>query len=242
MMPSQFKLKNIVLWGRSGSEYQAMFNLTPQDLEGTILDCGGGPSSFNAEMTQKHYKVVSCDPIYQFNASTIASRIQETYPIILQGLRDRADRFLWQDIETPEQLGEVRLAAMQQFLADFPTGKQQNRYLVAQLPQLPFKDAQFSLALCSHLLFTYTEQLSFDCHRDALLEMLRVAPEVRVFPLVENFSGETSAHLQPLIQQLRERGYDTKIEAVNYEFQRGGNQMLRIGARPTTASTAALVG
>ncbi|MFP4006674.1 MAG: SAM-dependent methyltransferase, partial [Spirulinaceae cyanobacterium] len=201
-MTSQFKLENIVPWGRSFSEYQAMFSLTPADLSGTILDCGGGPSSFNAEMTRKQHNVVSCDPIYQFSASEIESRIQATYPVILQGLRDRADRFVWQDIKTPEQLGEVRLAAMQQFLADFPTGKPQNRYPVAQLPQLPFADATFSLALCSHLLFTYSEQLSLDFHRDAILEMLRVAKEVRVFPLVENFSGETSAYVQPLTQQL----------------------------------------
>jgi hypothetical protein len=227
-MSSQFKLENIVPWGRSFTEYQAMFGLTPADLSGTILDCGGGPSSFNAEMTRKHHQIISCDPIYQFNASEIETRIQETYPVILQGLRDRADRFVWQDIKSPEQLGEVRLAAMQQFLADFPTGKQQNRYQVAQLPQLPFEDAHFSLALCSHLLFTYSEQLSLDFHRDAILEMLRVAKEVRVFPLVENFSGETSAYLQPLTAQLSARGYKVEIERVNYEFQRGGNQMLRI--------------
>ncbi len=229
-MTSQFKLENIVPWGRSFAEYQAMFGLTAEDLSGTILDCGGGPSSFNAEMTQRNHQVISCDPIYQFSASEIESRIQATYPVILQGLRDRADRFVWQDIKTPEQLGEVRLAAMQQFLADFPTGKQQSRYQVAQLPQLPFKDAQFSLALCSHLLFTYSEQLSLDFHRDAILEMLRLAPEVRVFPLVENFSGETSPYLQPLMQQLSARGYQVKIEQVDYEFQREGNQMLRICA------------
>lgn len=227
-MSSQFKLENIVPWGRSFTEYQAMFGLTSADLSGTILDCGGGPSSFNAEMTQRNHHVISCDPIYQFSASEIESRIQETYPVILQGLRDRRDRFVWQDIKNPEQLGEVRLAAMQQFLADFPTGKQQNRYQVAQLPQLPFEDAQFSLALCSHLLFTYSEQLSLDFHREAILEMLRVAKEVRVFPLVENFSGEISAYLQPLCQQIEAEGYKVTIKPVNYEFQKGGNQMLQL--------------
>lgn len=227
-MSSQFKLENIVPWGRSFTEYQVMFGLTSADLSGTILDCGGGPSSFNAEMTQRNHQVISCDPIYQFSASEIESRIQETYPVILQGLRDRRDRFVWQDIKTPEQLGEVRLAAMQQFLADFPTGKQQNRYQVAQLPQLPFEDAQFSLALCSHLLFTYSEQLSLDFHREAILEMLRVAKEVRVFPLVENFSGEISAYLQPLCQHIKAKGYKVTIKPVNYEFQKGGNQMLQL--------------
>jgi hypothetical protein len=223
-----FKLENVVPWGRSLTEYRAMFNLTPVDFQGVILDCGGGPSSFNAEVTSKGHRVISGDPIYQFSAQEIEQRIQETYPVILAGLRDRADRFVWDEIETPEELGEVRNLAMQQFLADFPTGKQQGRYLVAQLPALAFNDAQFSLALCSHLLFTYSEQFSLDFHREAILEMLRVAEEVRVFPVVENFSGETSPFLNPVCEQLRENGYAVELERVNYEFQRGGNQMLRV--------------
>jgi len=59
-----FKLENVIPWGRSLEEYIRMFALTPEDLRCSILDCAGGPASFNVEMTRKGYKVVSCDPVY----------------------------------------------------------------------------------------------------------------------------------------------------------------------------------
>ena len=51
------------------------------------------------------------------------------------------------------------------------------------MPDLPFDDGAFDLALSSHLLFLYSEQFDLGFHVRALEEMLRVAAEVRVFPL-----------------------------------------------------------
>ncbi len=45
------KLENVVPWGRSLAEYQAMFALSEEELQKRILGCGDGPASFNAEMT-----------------------------------------------------------------------------------------------------------------------------------------------------------------------------------------------
>ncbi|HEY9806957.1 MAG TPA: hypothetical protein V6D04_10325, partial [Candidatus Obscuribacterales bacterium] len=152
------KLETIVPWGRSLNEYIAMFNLTPADLNCRILDCGGGPASFNDEMARQGYAVTSCDPIYQFTADEISQRIQETYPKIINGVTASQDSYVWDAIASPEQLGEVRMAAMNQFLEDFSAGLQAGRYHVAELPHLPFDNQQFDLALCSHLLFTYSDQ------------------------------------------------------------------------------------
>ena len=66
------KLENVIPWGRSLEEYVRMFNLTPEDLKLAILDCAGGPASFNAEMTGQGYNVISCDPVYHFTADEIA--------------------------------------------------------------------------------------------------------------------------------------------------------------------------
>ena len=60
------KLENVVPWGRCFEEYVKMFDLTSDELKLNIVDCGGGPSSFNVEMTKLDGKVISCDPIYQF--------------------------------------------------------------------------------------------------------------------------------------------------------------------------------
>jgi hypothetical protein len=221
------KLEQIVPWGRSLAEYCQMFNLTSTELAKQILDCGGGPSSFTAELTQQGAKVVSCDPIYQFSVEQIEQRIQATYPLIVEGLAANLDSYIWQEISSPVELGEIRLKAMRQFLADFPSGLNDGRYQEAALPQLPFGDRQFDLALCSHLLFTYSDQLSPEFHLAAIQELCRVATEVRIFPLLTT-SGEASPALPSLLHDLTERGYRAHIVSVNYEFQKGANQMLQI--------------
>lgn len=223
-----FKLENVVPWGRSMQEYVRMFDLTPDELKLSILDCGGGPASFNVEMTRLGYKVISCDPIYQFTTDEIHQRIQDTYQTIIDGVRATKDNNVWQDIQSPEQLGQIRMAAMRQFLDDFLLGVSEGRYLTDELPVLSFKTGQFDLALCSHLLFTYSEQLGAEFHLNSILEMCRVAKEVRIFPLLLSFSGETSPLLQPIMDELQKRGYKVEIKQVPYEFQKGGNKMLRI--------------
>ena len=180
---SALKLENVVPFGRSKTEYRAMFGLTDGDLSGSILDCAGGPSSFNAELTGQNGSVVSCDPIYRFSAEDISKRVEETYTGVLQNVRENADAFVWTYAGSPEQHAEVRMIAMRRFLEDFPEGFEEGRYVEAGLPDLPFGVDSFDLALCSHFLFTYSSQLSEEFHLASILEMFRVAREVRVFPL-----------------------------------------------------------
>jgi hypothetical protein len=40
--------------------------------------------------------------------------------------------------------------------------------------------------------------------------------------------GELSPHVEPVIDALLERGHRAERQRVNYEFQRGGNEMLRV--------------
>lgn len=221
------KLESVVPWGRSLAEYIDMFSLSHADLQRQILDCAGGPASFNAEMTNRGYSVISCDPVYQFSVSEIEQRIQATYAPIVEGVRANCDRYVWQTIQSPDQLGEIRLRAMRRFLADFQAGFQSGRYVVDQLPTLSFRPGQFDLALCGHLLFTYSNQLSADFHLSAIQELCRVANEVRIFPILD-ISGEASPILPIVLEKLPQQGYQLEIKPVPYEFQRGGNQLLRI--------------
>ena len=223
-----FKLENVVPWGRSMQEYVRMFDLKPDDLKLNILDCGSGPASFNAEMTQQGYNVISCDPIYQFTAAEIARRVQETYQTIIDGTKIHYDRFVWQDIQSPEELGKIRIAAMNKFIADFPVGLQQGRYVMDELPHLSFQVRQFDLALCSHFLFTYSDNLSLDFHIAAISEMCRVAKEIRIFPLLVQFSGEISPWLQPVIDEMKKQGCEVEIRQVAYQFQKGGDRLLTV--------------
>jgi hypothetical protein len=222
-----FALSEVVPWGRSFDEYQRMFALSDADLGSTIVGCGDGPASFNAEATRRGVHVTSCDPIYRFDASELRRRIDETTEQIIEQTRRNAHEFVWTNIRSIDELRDVRLAAMQLFLDDFADGKAAGRYVDAALPVLPFPDASFDLALSSHFLFLYTTQLGEAAHRDAIREMCRVAREVRIFPLLA-LGGAPSTLVQPIITDLRASGFEVQIERVPYEFQRGGNQMMRI--------------
>ncbi|MDP9454496.1 MAG: SAM-dependent methyltransferase [Actinomycetota bacterium] len=231
------KLEDVVPWGRSKNEYTRMFGLTPRDLRASILDCAGGPSSFNAEMIREGYKVVSCDPLYRFSAGQISERVEEVFEPIMDGIRANETGFSWREMGSPERLGEVRRSAMDLFLQDFPPGLSEGRYVEGGLPTLPFDDGTFDLALCSHFLFTYSAQLSEGFHLASILEMCRVAEEARVFPLLTSSvhavggEGQASPHLRPVVDGLRERGYEAGVEEVSYEFQKGGDEMLRVRRR-----------
>jgi hypothetical protein len=225
-----FTLEEVVPWGRSFDEYRAMFGITEPDLAGRILGCGDGPASFNAGATRLGACVVSCDPIYRWGSDEIRRRIDETYDQILEQTRQNQDEFVWESIRSVEDLGSVRKAAMQEFLSDYPEGVAQRRYVEASLPVLPFDDGEFDLAVCSHLLFLYSTQLGKGFHRAALPELARVAKEVRVFPLLA-LGGRPSPLVDPCVRLLREAGHEVSIEQVPYEFQRGGNQMMRIRRR-----------
>jgi hypothetical protein len=222
-----FTLHKVVPWGRSYQEYLAMFALTASDLTSHILGCGDGPASFNAELTQRGGNIISIDPIYQFDTVQIKSRIVETYEIVLEQLRQNQQDYVWETILTVEKLGEIRMAAMELFLRDYDSGKNDRRYIAGELPLLPFENAQFDLALSSHFLFLYSEHLSAEFHLQALQEMLRVANEVRVFPLV-TLKGQPSPHLTGVLQALQTQGFCSEIRRVPYQFQRGANQMLLI--------------
>jgi hypothetical protein len=221
-----FTLDKVVPWGRSFEEYRAMFLLNDADLAGRLLGCGDGPASFNARATRAGASVVSCDPIYRWSTDEIRARIDQTYEVILEQTRQNQHEFVWGAISSIEELGRVRMTAMHEFLMDYPQGVRQERYVAAELPSLPFGNREFDLALCSHLLFLYSDQLGEAFHRASVLELGRVAKEVRVFPLLA-LGGKPSRFVEGCAGLLQEAGYDVSVERVPYEFQRGGNQMMR---------------
>jgi hypothetical protein len=221
-----FELKNTVPWGRNLAEYKSMFNLTDAELNMHIISFGDGPASFNAEMTKLGKKVISIDPIYQFSYSDLSFRIAETKDIVIEQTKKNLGNFVWTHIKNVEELERTRLDAMEKFLKDFELGKLEKRYLNHEMPlKTNFDDFSFDLALSSHFLILYA-QLGLDFHIQTIEEMLRVAHEVRIFPLL-NLDAKPSEMLAPIIAHFNTQ-YVTNIEKVNYEFQKNGNQMLTI--------------
>ncbi len=204
-----------------------MFALTAADLTRRLLGCGDGPAGFNAELTRRGGSVISVDPIYNFDVLQIRTRISETYETVMNQMLNNQSDYVWEAISSVEELGRVRMSAMNAFLSDFDLGKNEGRYIAGELPVLPLASGSFNIALSSHFLFLYSAQLSAEFHVQALTEMLRVASEVRVFPLL-TLGGATSPHLNAVIDALHRQGCEIETRRVAYEFQRGGNTMLRI--------------
>ncbi|HEY9828030.1 MAG TPA: class I SAM-dependent methyltransferase [Stenomitos sp.] len=221
------QLASVVPFGRSLDEYCRMFNLSAADLSGRVLGVGDGPASFNAEATQQGMIVVSVDPIYSFSKDEILERFNAVVDTIIEQVSATADDYVWDVYQSPEGLRAQREQVLHRFLDDYELGKQQGRYYVGSLPHLDFADQSFDLALCSHLLFLYSDHLDYDFHRRALHEMLRVSREVRLFPLL-TMMLERSPHLDPLLEDLASAGYRTNLVRVAYEFQKGGHTMLQV--------------
>lgn len=230
-----FTLRDVVPWGRSFDEYVRMFGLSVEDLGRSILGCGDGPAGFNAEATRRGSRVTSADPLYGYDRDAIRGRIDDTFDDMLKQTRLNADEFVWDRVGSVEELGRLRMSAMEDFLADFDPGRQRGRYVVAGLPALPFDDASFDLALCGHFLFLYSAQLDLPFHLAALRELCRVALEVRVFPLLA-LGGRPSPFVEPCVAELSAAGFGVTIDRVPYEFQRGGNELMRVRRKPRSAA------
>jgi hypothetical protein len=204
-----------------------MFGLDEDREEVCILDCGAGPSSFNCKMSKKRRPVVSVDPIYEFTGIDIEKRINETFNDIISQTENNKDKFVWDSIKSVEELAMIRRNSMNEFLNDFEKGKMEYRYIPAELPDLPFKDDQFGLALSSHFLFLYENILSYKFHIHAITEMLRVAKEVRIFPLLD-LNANRCSYVDKIMKEFAQKNYSTNIITVDYEFQKDGNQYLTI--------------
>ncbi len=221
------KLDRVVPFGRSLDEYTKMFNLSAKDLQKRILGVGDGPASFNAEGTAKGYDITSIDPIYQFAGVEIKQRFDAVVDNIINQVIATPNNWVWSYHKNPEALKDNRIKTLEIFLQDYQQGKQEGRYLAQELPDLDFAEQSYDLALCSHFLFLYSDQLNQDFHVAAIQEILRVSREVRIFPLL-TLMQETSPYLDFVIDKFSDLGYSTSIEKVPYELQPGANQMLII--------------
>jgi hypothetical protein len=222
-----FTIDNVYPWGRSFDEYRGMFALSDADLALRIVALADGPAGFNAELTRRGGRVVSCDPLYRFDAAQIRSRVERTRTVLIDVVERDAHRFEWTRFRSPRQLARERMSAMETFLGDYEPGLLSGRYVDQSLPRLTFGKDGFDLALCSHFLFLYSDEFPLAFHTESVLELARVVTDVRIFPLL-NMRGEPSPHVEPVIEAVRAQGLCAERRKVDYEFQRGGNEMLRV--------------
>jgi SAM-dependent methyltransferase len=214
----------VLVTSRSYDEYAAMFALGSRELAGSVLDCSSGASEFAAVAADRGARTVAVDPAYAMPRERLAEQAREDTERGGDIAQRYADRFTWRWYGGPERRDRMRQQALARFVTDRVVRPQ--RYVAAQLPQLPFTDDAFDLALCSHLLFTWADVLGRAWHAAALGELARVAREVRVFPTVVQGPGDPVPFWDELMTDLAAAGLTAQLRAVDYEFQVGADRML----------------
>jgi SAM-dependent methyltransferase len=218
----------VLVTSRAYDEYVAMFDLGPRELSGRLLDCSAGAAEFAAVAGPGASQVVAVDPAYALPRAVLAETARTDLGRGHAIAAQFPDRFTWRWFGSPERRDVLRQRALARFVTDLVA--RPHRYVAAQLPQLPFRTASFDLALCSHLLFTWADQLGRGWHAAAMVELARVAAEVRVFPTVMQGAGEPVPFWDDLMADLRAAGLRAELRPVGYEFQVGADQMLVVGA------------
>jgi len=224
--PSSARLiGHLAITPRALAEYRDMFLLTDDELTaGRILDCPGGASPFGAQVRARGGTVVSVDPYYELAPAALMRLVRDDLARTYAWTATQHDTVDWSYLGNPDSLRRSFEVAADLFAVDYaPDGE---RYVPARLPDLPFPDGHFRLALCSHLLFCYPEYLTFDEHLAGLLELDRVtAGEVRVYPLVDSM-GTVYPRLDDVRAALADRGIRTEIRTANGSWHPGGDQLL----------------
>jgi hypothetical protein len=215
---------------RSFEEYVAMFGLTDEDLRGSVLDCPGGGSSFTAGAGARGACAIAADPIYDMPTAALQRLVLDEADRGTAHTAAGSDRYCWDFFGDLEGHRRQRRGSAVVFADDLAT--RPDRYVAASLPALPFDDGTFDVVLSSHFLFTYADRLSLDTHLHALQELSRVGTgDVRIFPLLDQGGRSIAPLLTVLVDRLGRVGIATEVRTMTYEFQRGGNQMLRLSAR-----------
>jgi hypothetical protein len=186
----------VLLTSRSFQEYQAFFDLTPDDVAGrVVLDCCAGASGFVAGVRSRGGHPIAVD-------LAVCSHLL----------------FTWS-----EQSG----LPGSRFTAPVPGASHRSRGRAANTrPTSSSASRGIPPTPCSQRLRLKRQAFDAAWHDRALRELLRVASEVRVFPLVVQRTGHPVEFLPDLLDDLRKDGVRAEVRGVPFEFQRGAREML----------------
>jgi len=236
-MAGHFQTDEVVLLGRTFDEYVGMFGLDEATLRGNhILDAASGVSSFCAEASAQGYRVTASDRIYTLSADEIERKCSRDLDNMIVQLAGITQNYVWDTFADLNALRAQREKAYRGFAADYRQHRH-TRYIMTEYPNSGFADGQFDLALVSHFLFLYDEQLDYDFHRRTLLELLRIAREVRLFPLV-NMRTERASAVAKLQTDPAFSAYNIRIVPVDYEFIRNSREMMVIQSASLSPASA----
>ena len=223
------QLDRVVLLGRTFDEYCRYFLLEPEELVGkTVLDVAGGVSSFCAEANARCIRITSFDPIYSLTPEKIAERCEPDLESVYREI-GRVPTYRWDYYKSPERMRELRKLASTTFLSDYKAHPE--HYISGELPRLPFEGSSFDLTLVSYFLLAYQDYLSYEFHRDSILEIMRVTRgEARIYPTV-TFEAQPSKYLPLLEFDPALQRFELREIRTDFEFLLNSNSFLRVRRR-----------
>ncbi|WP_404406936.1 SAM-dependent methyltransferase [Jeotgalibacillus malaysiensis] len=224
---TKLDLEKVVFIGRTYEEYLDMFLLSEEELKDKkILDCPSGACSFTATGQSRGLDITAADIVYDHSAENLGIKGLEDLQHAMIHMEKAKGNYIWDYFADVSELQKHREKALMTCTQDMK--EHHERYVPVILPLLPFADQEFDILLSAHFLFTYADCLDFQFHIDTLNELLRVTKEeLRIFPLID-LEGNCYEHLDRVIGYLKEKGYAASEVEVPYEFQKGGNSMLRV--------------
>lgn len=220
-----------VIWGLNLKDYIDIFGLTPQELSTPILDFQSGASSFNAELSSRGGKVLSCDSFYSLQEDEIESTLNSILTEIPTYYKERITRFISSIPETSDLIVAERKKAFELFKKDLPSGLIQKRYRIDDnLDNLIAAKEKFNLALCPFNIFDRSPEKTLEYHLSLIEKLSLLSNEIRFYPLI-NSKGEIPSLLGPIMQDLHKKNYGMEIKAVHNAYLTNENTMLRIWAQ-----------
>ncbi len=221
-------MKKFVLWGHHLKDYIEMFDLSGEDLSRNILEYGSGATSFNVEMLESGHHVTSCDRMFSKSKDELMRDVFDTFDSTINEMKVKSTQYQLKSEEEIDQLITSRREGIDRFFSDYEQGVSEKRYIASNdRTSLPFNDYQFGLGLVSHHLFVNYDEQGVDEHVQLIEEMVRVAGEVRVFPLLDK-NAKISSLLGPVMLELQKKQLGVEIRQVNSMLKRAGNAMLRV--------------
>ena len=218
---------NVVFFGRNGRRMSKLFELDELSIhyrakcgyDLRVLDCPGGPSSLTHRLRKLGAKPTALDPMYPLSAPSESDldRLRDLADRDMRIVRDKVAAATKKPVDFEKLMVVQRLQALDPFLEDIE--KHPESYVKGSLPSLPFENDSFDVACCGHLLFAYSppphgvllgSRMDLEWHRRAVLELLRVAKDVRIYPInsfemhvfEERREFELHPYVNPLIRSL----------------------------------------
>lgn len=216
---------------RSFEEYVRMFDLKTLELErGSVLDVAAGGSSFTAELNARGYSAYAVDPRYDAGIEKWISEAEQEIETSAEKLAKLQENFDWSYYGSLEQHRAGREVSIERFKSDVLDCNHSDRYIAGKLPELPFKDNQFSLILCSHFMFLYANQFGPEFHINAILDLMRICKpggQIRIYPLI-SLDWKPYPGLDQLLDSITENGGKAELCPSKLPFIPGSSQFLRI--------------